>query len=204
MFVFILLVTGLADSGCVQAQTEKMVQGQYGPTPYITQAEFQDISVGGTVSGKSSSSRTTFGDILAVASLEEVTRHFGEPTSTEYNRFPEGSSTEYVVNLSYDGLSLKYRKRDRIRLETMAITSEDWFLRIGGVKLQPGISTDSLSAVMRKAIRDDGEGFFRVAPPGKSEDSRSIRNSETTIQLCTETDEKNSTVKKVRFHRIAP
>ena len=96
-----------------------------------------------------------------MASLEEVTRHFGNPTSTEYDRFPEGSPTDYVVTLTYDGLDLEYRKRGgRIRLQTMAITSEDWFIRVGGVTLQPGMSTDSLSAVMRNAIRDDGEGFF--------------------------------------------
>jgi hypothetical protein len=206
IFVFVLVIISLAGAGCVQAQTEKTVQGQYGPTPYISHTEFQNISVGGrTVSGKSSSSRTTFKDILAVASLKEVTRHFGEPTSTEYNRFPEGSPTDYVVHIKYDGLKLKYRKRgEKIRLETMTITSEDRFLRVGGGKLQPGMSTDSLSAVMRKAVGDDGEGFFRVAPPGKSDHPRSIRDSHTTIQLWTETDTRNRIVKKVRFHRIAP
>lgn len=140
-----------------------------------------------------------------MSSLEEVTRHFGEPTSTEYDRFPEGSPTDYVVTLIYDGLDLEYRKRGgRIRLQTMEITSEAWFTRVGGVTLQPGMSTDSLSAVMRNAIRGDGEGFFRVAPPGKSEDPRSIRDSETTIQLWSETDAGSGIVKKVRFHRIAP
>lgn len=88
----VLLVVGLVGAGCVQAQTKKKVPGQHGPKPYISDAEFQDISVGGVaVSGKSSSSRPTFGDMLTVASLDEVTRRFGEPTSIEYNRFPEGS-----------------------------------------------------------------------------------------------------------------
>ena len=86
----------------------------------------------------------------------------------------------------------------------MAITSEDWFLRVGGMKLQPGMSTDSLSAVMRKAIENDGDGVVAVtvAPPGKSEDSRSIRDSHTEIQFWTTED--RSTVQEVRFHRIAP
>jgi len=70
-------------------------------------------------------------------------------------------SLKYIVYLTYDGLDLKYRKRgEKIRLETLVITSEDWFIRVGGVTLQPGMNTDSLSAVMRKAIHDDGEGFF--------------------------------------------
>jgi len=209
----LVVVMGVVVMGGVSAvpqlamsQVEKTVQGQYGPTPYISHAEFQSSSVGGgSISRKSTGSQPMLRDILAVLSLEEVTRRFGEPASTEYKRAPEGMSLEYIVYLTYDGLDLKYRKRgEKIRLETMAITSEDWFLRVGGMKLQPGMSTDSLSAVMRKAIRDDGEGFFRVAPPGKSEDPRSIRSSETTIQLWTETDAGSDIVKKVRFHRIAP
>lgn len=206
LLVSALFLVGLAETGAVQAQTEKTVLGQHDPTPYISHVEFQSISVGGrSVSGKSSGTQPTFRDILTVSAPEEVTRHFGEPTSTEYDRFPEGSPTDYVATLTYDGVNFEYRKRgEKVRLQTLAITSEDWFLRVGGVKLQPGISTDSLSTVMRKAIRDDGEGFFRVAPPGKSEDPRSIRDSETTIQLWTETDAASGIVKKVRFHRIAP
>ena len=103
------------------------------------------------------------------------------------------------------GFELEYRKtRGEVKLQTMVITSEHQFLEVGGVKLRPGMSTDSLSTVMRNAIRGDGEGFFRVAPPGKSEDPRSIRDSETTIQLWSETDAGSGIVKKVRFHRIAP
>jgi hypothetical protein len=202
----VLLVVGLVGAGCVQAQTKKKVPGQHDPTPYISHAEFQNISVGGElISGKSSGSQPTFRDILTVASLEEVTRHFGEPTSTEYNRFPEGSPTDYVVSLTYDGLKLEYRKtREEINLQTMVITSTDRFLKVGGLKLRPGMSSDSLNAVMRKAIHDDGEGFFRVAPPGKSEDPHSIRDSETTIKLWAEKDTENSIIKKLRFHRIAP
>jgi hypothetical protein len=203
-FVFVLLVSSLAGAGCVQAQTEKTVHGQNGRTPYISYNEFQNTSVGGGIApGKSSGPRTTFKDILAVASLKEVTRHFGEPTSTEYNRFPEGSSTDYTVDLIYDGIKLKYRKRaGGIKLETMVITSEDRFLKVGRVKLQPGMSTDSLSAVMRKEIEGDGDGVVgvKVARPGKSRDIRSVRDSHTEIQIWTE----ESTVREVRFHRIAP
>jgi len=203
----LLLTGGFAGAECVQAQTEKALQqGQTAPIPYISHAEFQDISLGGeTGSSTSSSPQTTFSDILTVTSLEEVTRHFGEPSSTEYDRFPEGSPTDYVVTLDYDGINLEYRKGGgEIKLQTMVITSKDRFLKVGGVRLQPGMSTDSLSAVMRKTVRDDGEGFLRVAPPGKSEDPRSIRDSETTIQFWVEKDGKDSIVKKVRFHRIAP
>ena len=202
--VFVLVIISLAGAECVQAQTAKTVHGQHGNTAYITHAEFQNISVGGgTVSGKSSSSRTTFKDMLSVASLKEVTRHFGEPISTEYNRFPEGISTDYIVHIKYDGLNLKYRKRGKgIRLETMAITSEDRFMRVGGVKLQPGMNTDALSAVMRKAIEGAHDGIVgvKVARPGKSGDARSIRDTHTEIQIWT----KKSTVSEVRFHRIAP
>lgn len=205
VFALVLVVIGLTGTGCVQAQTEKTVQGQYGPRPYITHAELENTSVGGTVSGKSSSSRTTFKDVLTMASMKEVTHHFGEPTSTEYNRFPEGSSTDYIATLTYDGLSLEYRKRGgKLRLQTLKITSEDRFLRVGGVKLQPGMSTDSLSAVMQTEIGDDGEGFLRVTPPGKSEDLRSTRYSNATIELWTETHTRTRIVEKVRFHRIAP
>jgi hypothetical protein len=207
VFALVLFFVSLSWGGAVQAQTEKTVRGQHGPTPYINHAEFQNISVGGeAVSDKSSSSQTTFKDILAVASLEEVTRHFGEPTSTEYNRFPEGMSTDYTVVLTYDGLELKYRKiMSEIKLQTMTITSEDRSLGVGGVKLRPGMSTDSLSAKMRKAIEEDGDGVvaITVARPGKSEDPRSIQDSQTEIQLWTETGVKNPTVKKVRFHRIS-
>ena len=129
--ISILVSVSLAGTGCVQAQTEKTIPVQYGPTPYVSQAEFQNISVGGGTSGKSSGSRTTFRDILTVPSLEEVTRHFGEPASTEYERAPGGMSLKYIVYLTYDGLDLKYRKRgEKIRLETMVITSEDWFIRV--------------------------------------------------------------------------
>jgi len=128
------LLTGLFASRATFAQTEKTVSGHYGPKPYISHAEFQNISVGGgPVSDKSSGSQPKFRDILTVSSLEEVTRRFGEPTSTEYDRFPEGSPTDYVVTLIYDGLDLEYRKRGgRIRLQTMEITSEAWFIRVAG------------------------------------------------------------------------
>jgi len=196
-FAFILTLANLTSVEAVEAQTKKTVPGQHHPTPYITYAEFQDISIGGEiVSGKSSGSQTTFRDILTVASLDEVTRRFGEPTSTEYNRFPEGSSTDYTVYLTYNGLELKYRKREReIKLETMALTSKERFLRAGRVKLQPGMGTDSLSPVMHKAIQDDGDGVVgvKVAQPGKSEDSPSILNSETEIQIWTK---KNKRPKK--------
>lgn len=202
--VSILVFVGLGGAGCVQAQTEKTVRGQHGPTPYISHAEFQDISVGGgTVSGKSSSSRPTFRDILTVASLDEVARRFGEPTSIEYNRFPEGSSTDYKAILTYDGMKLWYRKiRGKVRLQTMVITSEDRFLRVGGVKLRPGMSTDSLSAVMRKAVEDDDDGVavLRVERPGKSENLRSVQDSRTKVSV--EVDKRNHTVKEVKFNRI--
>ena len=202
--VSILVVVSLAGAGGVQAQTEKTVQGQYSATPYISHAEFQNISMGGeTVPGKSSGSRTTFRDILTVVSLEEVSRRFGEPTSTEYNRFPEGSSTDYVVTLMYDGLKIKYRKiRGEIKLQSMVITSEDRFLKIGGVKLRPGMSTKSLSSVMRKEVEDDDDGVaaVRVAKPGKSENPRSIPNGQPAIAI--EVDKGSNTLKKIEFSRI--
>ena len=200
------LLPGLFASGATFAQTEKTVSGQYGQTPYISHAEFQNISVEGrAASGKSSNSKTMFGDILTVASLDEVTRRFGEPNSTEYNRFPEGSSTDYTVVLTYDGLEFKYRKiMGEINLQTMTITSEDRFLKVGGVNLRPGMSTDSLSAGMQKAIEEDGNGLvaIAVAPPGKSGNFRSIRNSETEVQLLTKTGMGGPMVKKISFHRI--
>jgi hypothetical protein len=160
--------------------------------------------VGGeTGSSTSSSPQTTFSDILTVTSLEEVTRHFGEPTSTEYDRFPEGSPTDHVVTLDHDGISLEYRKGGgEIKLQTMVITSTDRFLKVGGVRLQPGMSTDSLSAVMRKTVRDDGEGFFRVAPPGKREHPRSIRDSETTIQFWVGASVWSPTPRRSFRHRL--
>lgn len=203
-FIGGLIVPGSAAAQATKLHEQTTAQGEIDRTAYITHAEFQNISVGGgTVSGKSSSSRTTFKDMLSVASLKEVTRHFGEPISTEYNRFPEGISADYIVHIKYDGLNIKYRKRGKgIRLETMAITSEDRFMRVGGVKLQPGMNTDALSAVMRKAIEGAHDGIVgvKVARPGKSGDARSIRDTHTEIQIWT----KKSTVSEVRFHRIAP
>jgi len=199
----VLILASFTGVEAVEAQTEKTVQGQYGPTPYITYAEFQDISVGGTVSGKSSSSRTAFRDVLNVASLDEVTRHFGKPKSTEYNRFPEGSSTDYVVTLNYEGINIKYRKtRRRIKLQEILITSEDRFLKVSGVKLQPGMSTDSLSAVMQKAVEDDDDGVaaVRVARPGKSEAPRSIPNGQPAISI--KVDKNSGILKRIHFSRV--
>jgi hypothetical protein len=208
LLVSTLVLASLVGVRPVQAQTEKALQqGQVDPIPYISHAEFQNVSVGGTGSGKSSSSQTTFRDILAVTSLEEVTHHFGEPTSTEYKRAPKGISTDYIVYMKYNGISFKYRKRGgKIRLETMAITSKDRFLRIGGMRLRPGMNIDSLSAVIQKAIEDDSDGVIgiKVARPGKSKDDQSILDSHTSIQIWTSKDQKRSTVKEVRFHRIAP
>ena len=202
--VSILVVVSLAGAGGVQAQTEKTVQGQYSATPYISHAEFQNISVGGgPVSDKSSSTRTTFRDILTVASLDEVTRRFGEPTSTEYKKFPGVDYIEYLAIMSYDGSKFWYKKvRGEIRLQTMVITSTDRFLRVGGVKLRPGMSADSLSAVMRKEVEDDDDGVavLRVARQGKSEDPRSIQDSRTKVSI--EVDKGTHTVKKVKFNRI--
>jgi len=91
------LLPGLFASGATFAQTEKTVSGQYGQTPYISHAEFQNISVEGrAASGKSSNSKTMFGDILTVASLDEVTRRFGEPNSTECKKFPGIDYIEYL------------------------------------------------------------------------------------------------------------
>ena len=84
----------------------------------------------------------------------------------------------------------------------MVITSEDRFLRVGGVKLRPGMSTDSLSAVMRKAVEDDDDGVavLRVERPGKSENLRSVQDSRTKVSV--EVDKRNHTVKEVKFNRI--
>ncbi len=203
LIVLSLSVVILGTPRVVPAQTEKVTvsttaEGETIQTPYISQAEFQNISVeGGAASGKSSSSQTTFRDILAVSSLDEVTRRFGEPKSTEYNRFPEGSSTDYKAILTYNGMKLWYRKtRGKVRLQTMVITSEDRFLRVGGVKLRPGMSADSLSALMRKAVEDDDDGVatVRVAPPGKSEDPRSISNGGPVIEI--EVDKRRNTLKR--------
>jgi len=199
------LLTGLFASRATFAQTEKTVSGHYGPKPYISHAEFQNISVGGGTSDKSSSTRTTFRDILTVASLDEVTRRFGEPTSTEYKKFPGVDYIEYLSIMSYDGSKFWYKKvRGEIRLQTMVITSEDRFLMVGGIKLRPGMSADSLSAVMRKAVEDDDDGVtvLRVARQGKSENPRSIRDSRTKVSI--EVDKGTHTVKKVKFNRIVP
>ena len=114
LLVSTLVLASLAKAGFVQAQTEKTVQRQHDPTPYISHAEFQSSSVGGEpVSRKSSGSQPTFRDILTVASLDEVTRRFGEPTSTEYNRFPGGSSTDYVATLAYEWVRIGVQKDKR-------------------------------------------------------------------------------------------
>lgn len=187
-----LVLASLLEAGAVLAQTKKTVQVQHGTAPYIRHKEFQNISVGReAASGKSSGSQVVFRYILTVASLDEVTRRFGEPTSTEYKKFPGVDYVDYLAIIRYKGIDLYYKKVDkRIKLRTMVITSEDRFLEVGGVRLRPGMSTDSLSAVMRKAVEEDEDGIavMRVARPGKSKDRRSIQDSRTKISI--ETDKK--------------
>jgi hypothetical protein len=212
-FVFALIVSSSAGVGAVQAQTEKTVQGQYGPLPYISHAEFEDISMGGrTASGTSitgteraSSERgVKFNDLLTIESVKEVTRRFGEPESTDYKKFPEEDFyIKYESTFVYKGAKFYYKKvSNKIKLETMVITSRDLFLEVGGIQLRPGMSPDALSAPVRQAM-DDGVSVLRIVGPDATEKGdleQAVRQTRTKISI--ELNEDRDSVRRVIFNQL--
>lgn len=212
----VLILASFTGIEAVEAQTEKAYRQKgkqaQAVQPYISQNELEDISVGGrmasgeSVSGtghKSTESQVEFRDILTVRSANEITRRFGEPESTSYTKFPDVDYIEYEVSYTYEGIKLWYKKiKGELKLQTMSITSGDWFLKVGGIKLRPGMRTDSLSATVRQAI-DDGVSVLRVVGSGATEKrnlERAIRETRTKISIVL--DKKLGIVKKVNFNRI--
>lgn len=212
--LFVLLF--ILQAGCVQAQTEKAYRhkGKHAQPvkPYISQTELEDISMGGRMASgksvggtgrKSSERRVKFRDILTVESTDEITRRLGEPKSTDYTRFPEVDHIEYEVSYTYEGITLWYKKvNNKIKLKTISVTSEDWFLKVGGIRLRPGMRTDSLSATVRQAI-DDGVSVLRVVGPNTTEKrnlEKAIRETRTKISIILDKD--NKSVGEVNLNRV--
>ncbi len=201
ILVWAMVIISLAETGAVQAQTEKTVQGQHDPTPYISHAEFQNISVGGElISSKSSGSQPTFRDILAVSSLDGVIRLFGEPKTFNRIPYPDGSTVR--VDLNYGGLKMEYFKsagKADFRLREMKITSSEWSLTVGEKELCPGMAGNQLSPPVRKS------GYVYIAKQGtakKAKRSGELEITDTRTQITFEIDEDSGTVKTIRFHQM--
>ena len=197
----VLLVVGLVGAGCVQAQTKKKVPGQHGPKPYISDAEFQDISVGGEfISGKSSGFQPTFRDILAVSSLDGVIRLFGEPKHFNRATFPDGKTVR--ADLNFGGMKTEYIKvsgSSYFRLRELKVTSPEWSLTVGEKEFCPGMAVNQLSPPVRKS------GYVYIAKQGtakKAKRSGELEITDTRTQVTFEIDEDSGTVKTIRFHQM--
>jgi hypothetical protein len=157
-----LLLSFLLFPGVVVAQTERAFQGtdvhgQSTRVPYLRHEEYQNISlIGSSASGKSpkqsADASLKFGQLLSVASLDEVTRRLGEPKSIERRDL---SGNMFIGILHYDGLRLEYLKTGtkEIRLRKLDISSPGWSVTINGKELHPGMEISQLSTTVRESIK---------------------------------------------------
>lgn len=201
-----LFTAFLTMPGAVSAQTnlntKPTAKGETIRTPYITYAEFQNISV---------NERATFSELLSVSSLDGVIQALGEPKTFDRNASPDGEM--FTATLDYTGMVLDYIKRPgkEIRLETIELRSSDWFLKVGGKILRPGMKVDSLSSAIQNTITSDtilgeddidGIGTVLIAKPGKS-DSGEVETMDATHGAVTlHINKETGTVKVVRFSRV--
>ena len=146
-----------------KAQTERTVQqkdvrGRDTQVPYLRQNEYREISLMDDsmtrkTSEKSSRHQPTFGNLLTVASLDEVTRLIGKPKSTERRELSGGM---FIGILRYDGLRMEYLKTgpETVRLRKLDITSPKWLVTINGKEFRPGTDIRQLSPSVRQSIQD--------------------------------------------------
>ena len=198
------------------AQTDKLhkkttAQGEIDRTPYVTYTEFEAAAVSGKAfSNKSSGGEVTFGDLVSVASLDEVIRLLGEPDKLNRGA-PFGDVRAY---LHYKGMLLDYIKYDKddpdskFELRDLEITSSDWSFTINGTRLRPGMSVHQLSPAVRQTLDEDFDqsvdafGAVVIAKPGTAKQAKRGGELEAmrggaTIQI----EVNGGIVDKVRFHR---
>ena len=224
ILVWAMVIISLAETGAVQAQTEKTVQGQHDPTPYISYAEFRDISASKgqrTISSKSLRDTTNLArggqvvlqELLSVSSLDEVIRILGQPKAIDRDEFPDGG---WAATLQYEGGTMfDYQKFEdgTIALLELQLWSSDWSLKVGEKELRPGMRIDSLSSVVRQSIQEgsypkganvDGIGSIHIAKPGtaKGGNVTLLKNGKAEITVHVNTE--SGTVGVVRFARLGP
>lgn len=214
-----LLLSFLLFPGVVVAQTERAFQGtdvhgQSTRVPYPRHEEYQNISlIGSSASGKSpkqsADASLKFGQLLSVASLDEVTRRLGEPKSIERRDL---SGNMFIGILHYDGLRLEYLKTGtkEIRLRKLDISSPGWSVTINGKELHPGMEISQLSTTVRESIKHferspsdnpdvDAAAVLHVAnkTKGKSSD-RLEENTRFSFRI----DTTAGTIEAIGFNRL--
>lgn len=196
--VSILVVVSLSGVGAVQAQTEKTIPGQYGPTPYITHSEFQSATVTGGKYAEGKGRNVPFEKISTIASLDSLAQYLGSPVEKSEDS-PFGTSVLAYVN--YKGLELEYVKAQGadFKLRELKITSSDWAVTVNGTELRPGTDANVLDKSVRRA------GHIFIAAPGAGQKAEShgkldVMGEDSSIQI--DFDEKAQQIKEIRFHRM--
>jgi len=218
LVIIALLISGSPSLESAAAQTIKLhkkttAQGEIDRTPYVTYAAFKAATVGGkTSSDKSSGKEVILGDLIAVSSLDEVTRVFGQP-ETFTHESPFGQ--DVLAFLSYEGFRLEYIKhnkddpKSKYELRELELTSPDWHFTVNGAQLRPGMSIDQLSPAVRQTLdRDfsksiDAFGSIAVAKPGTAKQAKrggelQMMKGDAAIQIWVN----GGIVDKIRFHRL--
>jgi len=219
VIIALVLLGGILIPKKGEAQTQRTFQrkdmhGQSTRVPYLRHEEYQNISLtGSSASGKSSKQSADaslkFGQLLSVASLDEVTRRLGEPKSIERRDL---SGNMFIGILHYDGLRLEYLKTvtREIRLRKLDISSPGWSITINGKELHPGMEISQLSTTVRESIEHferspsdnpdvDATAVLHVAnaTKGKSSD-RLEENTRFSFRI----DTTAGTIKAIGFNRL--
>jgi len=227
--VFILAVSGLTLPKLALAQAEKVLQrkdmhGQTVQMPYISYAEFHDISASKgqkEISSKSLRDTTNLArggqvvlqELLSVSSLDEVIRILGQSKTIDRDEFPDEG---WAATLQYEGGTMfDYQKFEdgTIALLELQLWGSDWSLKVGEKELRPGMKIDSLSPVVRQSIQEgsypkganvDGIGSIHIAKPGtaKGGNVTLLQNGKAEITVHVNTE--SGTVEVVRFARLGP
>jgi hypothetical protein len=198
--ISILVFVSLAGTGSVQAQT---VPGQYGPKPYISHAEFQNIRLngpGGTV---------RMGEILSITSVDEANKHLGKPDSIDIKNIGAGSY-ERSIRLVYEGMEIRYMDYsdpvDEVRLINLDIDSSSYSIEVAGKEILTGMSSHQLSRNVRKNKAEDESSqttslLIRVSE-GSAEDGGSASEIAEHEAISIEVDDRTGEVVRIRYHTM--
>jgi len=200
----------LAAAQAIKLHKKTTAQGEIVRTPYITHAEFEATAVGGkALSSKSSGKKATLGDLVAVTSLDEVTRLLGEPEDLHHGTDPWGTVRAY---LHYEGMLLDYIKNDKddpkskYELRDIDLTSSDWSFTVSGTQLRPGMTAGQLSPAVRKTLDEDFSksidaiGVIVIGKPGTAKQAKWGRKLQGDAQIQIWVN--GGIVDKVRFTRV--